>query len=107
MTDAQTILEDNYNLANNSFAYFLQDKSSFNKDALRNLCEAIHAIAESGVSLGQDAMKINTIYGRTLKCFLYHFDSSDPFKISNLPTNYNKMIEQLEKSVKYYFSTRI
>ena len=107
MTDAQMILDDNYNSNNGSFAYFLQNKAVFNKEALRKLCEAIRLVADSGITLGQDALKINAVYGRTLKCFLYHFDAADPYAINNLPKNYNKMIEQLEKTVQYYFSTRI
>ncbi len=107
MIDASTILENNYELKAESFLYYLQEKRLFNKEALRQLCESIYALAEENINISRTAGKINYIYGAVLKCFLYHFDANDPYKITNLPENYNRMIGQFEKCVEFYFSTRI
>ncbi|MBQ9270938.1 MAG: hypothetical protein IJ218_01560 [Alphaproteobacteria bacterium] len=105
--DSQQIIEDNFAEKNDSFLYFLHSKSMFNKDSFRALYEAIRATAEQDVDISRTAQKIAIIYGRILQCFLYHFDKNDTYKIINMPENYNKIIELLEKSVEYYFVTRI
>ena len=105
--DAQQILQDNFEEKNESFLYFLHEKSLFKKEAFRQLHDAIRALADQNVEISRNAQKIAFIYGLTLKCFLYHFDKNDKYKITDLPENYNKMIELLEKSVEYYFTTRI
>ncbi len=105
--DAKQVLEDNFEEKNNSFLYYLHEKSSFSKDDFKQLYESIRAAAEDNVNINRTAQKITHIYGQILKCFLYHFDKNDKYKIANLPENYNKVIEYLEKSVEYYFTTRI
>ncbi|MBR1903717.1 MAG: hypothetical protein IJ824_00865 [Alphaproteobacteria bacterium] len=104
---AEEILDNNYELKGESFLYYLQEKHTFYKEGLRLLCESIYALAEENVNLARRATKINFIYGAVLKCFMYHFDAEDPYKIINMPENYNRMIGQLEKCVNFYFSTRI
>ena len=105
--DANQILQDNFEKKNNSFLYLLYEKSLFKKEEFRRLCDAIRVVAEDNVNISRNAQKISFIYGQTLKCFLYHFDKNDKYKIENLRENYNKMIEFLDKSVEYYFTTRI
>jgi hypothetical protein len=105
--NADEILDNNYEENGESFLYYLQEKHTFYKEGLRLLCEAIYALAEENVHIARRAAKINFIYGKILKCFLYHFDPDDPYKISNLPENYNRMIGQLDKCVDFYFSTRV
>lgn len=105
--DAKQIIQDNFEEKNGSFLYFLHEKSLFNKNSFHQLYDAIRAVAEENVEISRNAQKIAFIYGLTLKCFLYHFDKNDKYKITNLPENYNKMIELLDKSVEYYFTTRI
>ena len=105
--DAKKILEDNYKAENESFVYFLKEKSLFSKDAFRKLYESIRSLADDEVEISRTAQQINGIYGQILKFFLYSFDSNDPYKIINLPENYNKMLSYLDDAVEYYFSTRI
>ena len=105
--DAKKILEDNYKAENESFVYFLKEKSLFNKDAFRKLYESIRSLADDEVEISRTAQQINGVYGQILKFFLYNFDSNDPYKIINLPENYNKMLSYLDDAVEYYFSTRI
>ncbi|MBR1825834.1 MAG: hypothetical protein IJ770_04525 [Alphaproteobacteria bacterium] len=105
--DAEQILQDNFEEKNNSFLYLLHEKSLFNKDAFHQFYDAVRAVADKDVNISRNAQKIAFIYGQILKCFLYHFDKNDKYKITNLPENYNKMIEFLDKSVEYYFTTRI
>ena len=105
--DAMEVIENNYNAKADSFLYYLQDKSIFNKDAFRLLLESIRKVADEGVDISRTAQKINVIYSKILKCLLYNFDANDDYKIINLPENYNKLIALLDKNVEYYFSTRI
>ena len=105
--DAKKILEDNSNAIEESFVYYLKEKGLFNKEAFRKLCESINTLANDEVEISRTAQQINSINNQTLKFFLYHFDPEDPYKISNMPENYNKMLEYLDKAVSYYFSTRI
>lgn len=105
--DGKAILEDNIAAKNSSFTYFLKDKAFFNKDAFRNLCRAIRMLAESEVDISRTAQQITYVYGEILKNFMYHFDNNDPYRISNMPENYSKMVAVLDKSVEYYFQTRI
>jgi hypothetical protein len=105
--EVEQILEDNAAQKEGSFLYLLHEKSSFDKDLFHQLYDSIRAAAENGVGISHTAQLIMQIYGQTLKCFLYHFDKNDAYKIENLPENYNKIIEYLEKSVEYYFATRI
>lgn len=105
--DAKTVLENNYEHKNNSFLYYLHEKSMFDKDAFRQLYEAIRTAAEDEVEISRTAQQIAFIYGQFLKFMLYHFNSEDPYRVTNLPENYNKLIEYLENSVEYYFTTRI
>lgn len=105
--NATEILENNYTVQNDSFTFILRENGRFEKEALRQLCESIYQLAETNVNISRTAAQINTVYGMVLKLFLYHFDPDDSFHITNLPENYNRMIEQLEKSVSFYFNTRI
>lgn len=105
--DAATILENNYTAQKGSFTFHLRENGRFEKEALRQLCDSIYQLAETEVNISRTAAQINAVYGLVLKLFLYHFDADDPFHITNLPENYNRMIEQLEKSVFFYFNTRI
>ena len=105
--EAQTIIQDNFEAKNDSFLYFLREKSTFKKDSFNRLCNAVRAIADTNVEISRNAQKITHIYGTILKCFMYHFDKNDDYKITDLPDNYNKMIALLDKNVEYYFATRI
>lgn len=104
---ARQILEDNFEAKDESFLFYLREKSLFNKDAFRQLYDSIRKVAEEDVSISRTAQQIVVVYGQILQYFLYHFDKDDSYKIANMPENYNKMIEYLDKSVEYYFKTRI
>lgn len=104
---AKEILEDNFEAKNESFLFYLKERSLFNKDAFRQLYDSIRKVAEEEVAISRTAQQIVIIYGQILQYFLYHFDKNDSYKITNMPENYNKMIEYLDKSVEYYFKTRI
>ena len=104
---AKDILEDNVDAKNSSFLYYLHNKSEFNKEAFKKLYAAIRVLADEEVGISRAAQDINYVYGQILKCLLFHFDKNDEFKINNLPENYGKLIEYLDKSVEYYFRTRI
>lgn len=105
--DIKQILEDNATEKEGSFLYYLHEESSFDRELFHQLYDCIRATAEDGVRISGTARQIVHIYGQTLKCFMYHFDKNDSYKIANMPENYNKIIEYLEKSVSYYFMTRI
>lgn len=104
---AKDILTDNAEAKNDSFLYYLRNKSKFDKDAFKKLYAAIRILADNEVGISRTAQQINYVYGQVLKCLLYNFDKDDEYKISNLPENYGKLVEYLENSVEYYFKTRI
>ena len=104
---AKDILEDNVAARNESFLYFLRNEEFFDKDAFKKLYASIRVLADNEVGISRTAQQITYVYGQILKCLLFHFDKNDEFKITNLPENYGKMIEYLDKSVEYYFKTRI
>ncbi|MBR3676922.1 MAG: hypothetical protein IKN71_07300 [Alphaproteobacteria bacterium] len=104
---AKQILEDNFESKNDSFLFYLREKSLFNKEAFRQLYDSIRKVADDDVAISRTAQQIVIVYGQILQYFLYHFDKDDSYKIVNMPENYNKMIEYLDKSVEYYFKTRI
>ena len=105
--NALEILEDNYVLQNNSFLYYLREKSLFNKEAFKQLYDSIYALSEQNVEISAVALKIHMIHYKIIEAFMYHFDTDDAYQIKNLPDNYNKILAQLEKAVAFYFQTRI
>lgn len=104
---AMDILTDNAEAKNNSFLYYLRVKSKFDKESFKKLYASIRILADNEVGISRTAQQINYVYGQVLKCLLYHFDKDDEYKITGLPENYGKLVEYLEKSVEYYFKTRI
>ena len=104
---AREILEDNVAAKNGSFLYYLLDKSFFNKEAFRDLMESIRSLSDEEVGISRTAQQINYVYGKILRCFLYHFDKNDEYKITNMPKHYNRLLEILDKGVEYYYKTRI
>lgn len=105
--EAKKILEDNVEAKNESFVYYLSDKSFFDKNAFRLLMESIRQLSDEEVGISRTAQEISFVYGKILRCFLYHFDKNDEYKIKNMPKHYNKIIEILDKGVEYYYKTRI
>lgn len=101
------VLEDNVMAKNDSFLYYLHEKSEFNREAFKQLCLCIRELADVEVGISRTAQNINFVYGQVLKYFMYHFDKNDEYKISKMPESYNKLIEYLDKNVEYYFQTRI
>lgn len=101
------VLEDNVAAKNGSFLYCLTEKSEFSSDAFKELYAAVRELAVSDVDISRTAQKVNYVYGQILERFMYHFDTSDEYKIANMPQNYNKYIEYLDSCVGYYFKTRI
>lgn len=104
---AQDILKSNFEFKDGSFLYCLQRKQQFDKDAFRKLYDSIRQAADENIEVSEAARQINFIYGQVLKCFMYHFDKNDSFKITNVPEDYNRILKYLEDSVAYYFQTRI
>ena len=104
---AQDILKSNSEINEGSFLYYLQRKQMFNKDAFKQLYDAIRQAADEKIEISESARDIKFIYGQILQCFMYHFDKNDRFKITNVPDDYNRFIKYLEDGVSYYFKTRI
>ena len=104
---AKEILEDNVSAKNKSFLYYLRNEAKFNKEAFKKLYASIKILADNEVGISRTAQQINYVYGQVLKSLMFHFDKDDEYKITALPENYGKMVEYLDKSVEYYFKTRI
>lgn len=105
--NAREILDANFEIKEGSFLYYLQNKQTFRKEAFRELYESIKQLSDENVGITDTARKINFVYGQVLKCFMYHFDVADAYKIAKLPPQYNKILQLFENNVFYYFQTRI
>lgn len=105
--DAREILDANVEIKEGSFLHYLQNKQVFHKESFRKLYESIKQLSDEDVGITDTARKINFVYGKVLKCFMYHFDVEDAYKISKLPPQYNKILQLFENNVFYYFQTRI
>ena len=105
--DAEKILQNNFENKEKSFLFYLKRQQKFNKEAFKSLIEAIRFLSVNEVSISKTARQINAVYGQILQCFMYHFDRDDSFKIGNMPVEYNKILQYLNDSVDYYFTTRI
>lgn len=105
--NAREVLDANVEIKAGSFLHYLQNEQTFRKDAFKELYESIKQLSDENVGITDIARKINFVYGRVLKCFMYHFDAEDAYKITNFPSQYNKFLQLFENNVFYYFQTRI
>ncbi len=107
MNNDQRILEDNYNIADESFLYYLHEKNQFNIESFWNLYDSIVELrkADCEEKFNMDLIrKLNFIYKSILQLFLYHMDSKDEYYIEKFPQeDYNLYIERLDGAIDGFY----
>ncbi len=105
MENAKQIIEDNYNIANDSFLFFLHELDRFCADKFEQLCQSVETLAE----FCDDPVltrKITHCYQNTLKEIIYHFNPNDSSVIADMPENYAEYLEMLDCALARFYLGR-
>lgn len=102
--DDLKVLNDNFEAENNSFLYYLHEENFFHEAAFSELCSSLSSLCHTHPHDQAVSAQICSIYGQVLRHIIYHFDSGDLSRISNLPCNYNEELETLERIITKWFS---
>ena len=95
-TKNRNLIEDNKKAENKSFLYYLHEEKVFDRQSLANLCHYVEKIDSISIDQLRD---LHFIENQILRHLVYHFDSNDLSKISNLPDEYWEYIESFEQAV--------
>lgn len=102
------VLDNNYNIAEQSFLYYLHEKRQFNTESFWQLYDSIVELGKcnSNEKLNvQLVRELIFVYKNILECFLYHMDLKDLYKIEKFPQEqYTLYIERLDIAVDAFFS---
>ena len=90
------LIKDNIRADNQSFLYYLHEENVFDKRSLADLCHYVEKLDSISIDLLRD---LHFIEQQILRHLVYHFDSNDLSKISNLPDEYWEDIETFEQAV--------
>ena len=90
------LIKDNIRAENKSFLYCLHEEKVFDSQSLADLCRYVEKLESISIDQMRD---LHFIENQILRHLVYHFDSNDLSKISNLPDQYWKYIEPFEQSV--------
>ena len=90
------LIKDNIRADNQSFLYYLHEENVFDKRSLADVCHYIEKLDSISIDLLRD---LHFIEQQILRHLVYHFDSNDLSKISNLPDEYWEDIETFEQAV--------
>ena len=100
------IIKDNENAQNNSFLFFLHEKSLFSKTAFRELYDAIDCIRQEGIRDESIIIVISRVYQEILKEVVYHFDPQDLCSLEGFPNDYHGYIERLDYVIQELYEGR-
>ena len=92
----RNLIEDNKKAENKSFLYYLHEENIFDRQSLADLCRYIENLDSISIDQMRD---LHFIENQILRHLVYHFDSNDLSKISNLPDEYREYIEPFEQAV--------
>ena len=95
-TKNRNLIEDNKKAGNKSFLYYLHEEKVFDSDSLADLCRYVEKLDSISIDQMRD---LHFIENQILRHLVYHFDSNDLSKISNLPDQYWEYIEAFEQAV--------
>ena len=87
------LIKDNIRAENQSFLYYLHEENIFDTKPLADLCRYIENLDSISIDQIRD---LHFIENQILRHLVYHFDSNDLSKISNLPDEYWEYIEPFE-----------
>ncbi len=102
--NAERILQDNYNIANDSFLFFLHERDRFCADKFEELCQSVEALG--GSESAETARKITFCYQAVLKELIWHFNPKDSSQIKDLPENYMDYIENFDCALARFYIGR-
>lgn len=104
--NASKVILDNYFCNENSFVYYLHEKSYFSNEKFWEFYESITAFASKEKDV-EITRKITSIYQKILKELIYHFDPIDVSVLANFPENYNDYIERLDLALLAYYTDNV
>ena len=95
---AQNIFTANLNCLPNSFVYYLHERDIFDEKHFYELCDSLKYISTTQINdkicdLSLQAMQL---YITISKYFIYHFNPSDDYTMTNCPSNFYDYLEELE-----------
>ena len=96
-TKNRNLIEDNKKAENKSFLYYLHEEKVFDLQSLADLCRYVEKLESISIDQMRD---LHFIENQILRHLVYHFDSNDLGKISNLPDEYWEYIEPFEQAVR-------
>lgn len=96
-TKNRNLIEDNKKAENKSFLYYLHEEKAFDSQSLADLCRYVEKLESISIDQMRD---LHFIENQILRHLVYHFDSNDLGKISNLPDEYWEYIEAFEQAVR-------
>ena len=97
--NGQSILEDNINACNNSFMYYLHERDAFNKESFDEFLDQLRHVTLYDI---ETYMGLEYVIRQIWRHISYHFNPNDSFEITDLPEDYIKYIEWLEREVNTY-----
>ena len=92
----RNLIEDNRRADHFSFLYYLHEEKDFRVDALVDFCNYLEKMESVSIEQLRD---LRWIENQILRHLVYHFDSNDLSRMSNLPTNYWEVLEAFEQVV--------
>ncbi len=104
MEDALYIIKKNYYAADRSFMFYLHERDRFCRKEYNKLVNSIKTLTEVGDFSRRTEQKIVDIQLQTVLHLTYHFDSSDGYRIKNLPDDIWEILEDLRCAADVYFS---
>ena len=105
MQDAIKIREDNYNIANDSFLFFLHERDRFCAEKFEALCQSVEALA-SCCDDRDLTRKITFCYQAILKELIWHFNPNDSSVIADVPENYMEYLEMFDCALARFYIGR-
>ena len=105
IADARKIISDNYNCKENSFVWFLHERSSFSTEKFWEYYESIVAFVGVTEKSPETTRQITQIYQKMLKDMIAHFSPIDLAVLDHFPEeNYVDYIEAIDYALLAYYT---
>ena len=107
IANARKIISDNYNCNENSFVWFLHERSYFSTEKFWEYYESIAAFVGVTEKSPEITRQITEIYQKMLKEIISHFSPIDLAVLDNFPENYIDYIERIDFALLAYYTDNI
>lgn len=101
---ASRIISDNYNCSENSFVWFLHERSYFSAEKFWEYYESIAAFVGVSEKSPEITRQITESYQGMLKEMIAHFSPLDLSVLDNVPENYTDYIERIDCALLSYYT---